>query len=73
MVAVPDKMVMEPTMDPAPPSIVALAEALEFNREEARARLGFTKADLWPTFDYLVSAGVSDPTKQNPPLPGDLS
>ena len=46
-------------------------QAAYWRVEEARARLGFTKADLWPTFDYLLGVGVTDPSDVNPPFPGD--
>lgn len=38
--------------------------------EEAAARLGFTKADMWPSFTYQASAGRTDPGSTGPALSG---
>jgi multidrug efflux system outer membrane protein len=46
-------------------------QAAYWRVEAARARLGFTKADLWPTFDYGLRARADNPSNALPPLPGD--
>ena len=48
-------------------------QAAYWRVEEALARLGFTRADQFPSFGYQAGAGVTNPSNVTPPLPGDRS